>query len=65
VYVIALEPSVALASVVHKYKSSALAEPSDTKINCPANSVMVSNSGSLEAAPDATTIYKPFCDAVD
>jgi hypothetical protein len=60
-----LEPSVALVSVVHKYKSSALADPSDIKINCPANSSIVSNSVSLDAAPEATTIYKPFCDAVD
>ncbi len=65
VYEIELEPSVALVSVVHKNKSSAWVEPSDTKINCPAISDIISNSGSLEAAPDATTIYKPFWDAVD
>ena len=64
-YEIELEPSVALVSVVHKNKSSAWVVPSDTKINCPAISDIISNSGSLEAAPDATTIYKPFWDAVD
>ena len=52
-------------SVVHNHNVSCWDEPSETKINCPANSDIVSNSGSLEAAPEATTIYKPFSDGVD
>ena len=56
VNVIESVPNVALVFVVHKWNVSAFIVPSWIITNCPASSVIVSNSVSLEAEPEATTV---------